>query len=83
MIKEVEKVSKTRGIPLIETLVLSSERFQEAEERNKMSFPTICYVLSNGDCVNKLTQEERKTLKEFALSTQFLYRTAVKATFNV
>ncbi len=66
LIDAVRKVSKTRDIPLIETLELSSSEFQETEERNKIVSPTICYVLSNGNCVEKLTQEKRKALKEFA-----------------
>ena len=62
----VEKISRTRGIPLIKTMVLSSSAFEDAQKRNKMSSPTILYVLSNGYGVKTLTQKKRKTLDEFA-----------------
>lgn len=66
LIEAVKKCANDRCIALIHEGIMSSSTFLEAEERNKWRAPTVCYILPDGTVLERLSEEKRKELSEFA-----------------
>lgn len=62
----IKKTAKERGIILVAEKSMSASVFLNAEERNKLRAPTVCYILPDGTNLEELSEEKRKELSEFA-----------------